>query len=312
MSLKRYLTRSGIISAADLALLLAESKKASSTALPQCLDASWFLPNNPRNARQEFQHKRLLPGTRFADIDDIKDDASSYPHMLPSTEVFNSKMSQLGVSQGGDVLVYDTAGNFSAPRLAWMLEIFGHPSTGLLDNFVEWQALGNPIDVSERSSSDFEAIDKPFVSSGLDKNRVISFEELENIVRNPAKAKNEYVIFDARPAGRFTGRDPEPRPGLPSGHVPTSVSLPFNTVLNPANNTFLDAEALKRVFKAALKGQSIGDKQVIAMCGTGVTACVIERAIRIAELTPKPVKVYDGSWTEWAQRADSSLIIKDA
>lgn len=263
------------------------------------LDASWFLPNNPRNAHNEFlKQKRLSNKTRFADIDAIKDNASPYPHMLPSLNVFNASMGKLGVTREDGVVVYDTAGNFSSPRMAWMLEIFGHPSTALLDNFVDYEAKGFPVESSDISARpEPEEAAQPFQSTGLDESRVISFEELKEIVEDPVKAAAEYVILDARPNGRFTGVDPEPRPGLPSGHVPSAISLPFNKVLDSAqNNTFLSADKLKEVFAATIK-EPVGGKQIIAMCGTGVTACVLERAVRIAELSDKPVKVYDGSWT---------------
>lgn len=294
MAFRQHLTRSGLLKASDF-MKLTEAKPRLAL-----LDASWFLPNNPRNAHDEFlKQKRLSNDTRFADIDAIKDDASPYPHMLPSVDVFNASMGKLGVTLEDDgVVVYDTAGNFSAPRMAWMLEIFGHPSTALLDNFVDYESKGFPVESSDISgSAEPKEAPQPFQSKGLDKSRVISFEELKAIVEDPAKAAAEYVILDARPNGRFTGADPEPRPGLPSGHVPSAISLPFNKVLDSAqNNIFLPAEKLKELFAATIK-EPVGDKQIIAMCGTGVTACVLERAVRIAELSDKPVKVYDGSWT---------------
>lgn len=303
-SIRQYLSRTGLLTASDFV-------KLSTAAGPslRILDASWFLPNNPRNAYAEFlTKKRLAAGTRFADIDAIKDETSPYPHMLPSTDVFNAAMQNLDISAAAaagseGVVVYDTAGNFSAPRLAWMLEVFGYENVALLDNFVDYEAKGYSIDTSDISGTPAAApapaaAATSFKSQGVDQSRVISFEELEAIVQTPSTASAEYLILDARPAGRFSGTDPEPRPGLSSGHVPTSVSLPFNTVLDASNhNTFLSADKLRGVFAKALKGEPVGERQVVAMCGTGVTACVIERAIRIAGITDKPVKVYDGSWT---------------
>lgn len=301
------LSRPALVSAAELSAIPAESLAAGL----QTLDSSWFMPNSPRNAKQEFQHKRLFPSSRYADIDGIKDEASPFPHMLPTVETFNREIGKLGVTDDKAVVVYDTVGNMSAPRFAWTLEIFGHPSVGLLNTFPDWIARGNPIDETEKSI-DAAGVPNPFVSRGLDKSRVILFEELKDIVSDPAKAEESYVIFDARSAGRFTGSDPEPRAGLSSGHVPTAINLPFGHVLDTANNNvFLDPESLKAVFSKALGGKPLGDRQVITMCGTGVTACILERALRIAELTDKPIRVYDGSWTEWAQRATGALIVKD-
>lgn len=263
------------------------------------VDASWYMPNSPRNGFTEFlTQDRLLRNARFLDVDEVKDPNSPYSHMLPSVEVFNQHAKRLALPKDEPIVVYDNAGNFSAPRVAWMLEIFGNKNTLLLDNYVEYKAQGLPVDAEKINEPVIESDGEPFLSSALDETRVISFEELKAIVENPEQALCDYVIFDARPNGRFTGRDPEPRPGLSSGHVPTAISVPFPTVLDAANNNqFLSVEALSAVFDKALGGKPLGDRQVIAMCGSGVTACVIERAVRIAGLTNKPVRVYDGSWT---------------
>lgn len=294
MSIKSFLSHQGqLIKPTELESLLSAKQRLAA------VDASWYMPNNPRNGFKEFLTQgRLIRNARYLDVDEVKDPDSPYSHMLPSVEVFNQHAKRLGLPKDDPIIVYDNAGNFSAPRVAWMLEIFGNKNTLLLDNYVEYKAQGFPIDTAEIKEPVVEANVASFVSSALDKSRVILFEELKTIVEDPAQAARDYVIFDARPNGRFTGRDPEPRPGLSSGHVPTAISVPFPTVLDAAsNNQFLSAAALREVFDKALGGKPLGDRQVIVMCGSGVTACVIERAVRIAGLTDKPVRVYDGSWT---------------
>lgn len=248
----------------------------------------------------------------------------------------------LGLTAADTVIVYDVVGNFSAPRMAWMLEVFNHKATFLLDTFPEYSSVTGPDSVSTtpfKTLADLYAEQSApsasvFESTTIDESRYTSYEEVEKIVTDKELAK-DYIILDARPAGRFHGTDPEPRPGLSSGHVPGSLSVPFSDVIDPKNfNKFKSKEELLKVFgERGVTPDSVRKegKKIITMCGTGVTACSLERALRIAEIPvdETPVKVYDGSWTyvhaffshyfsafnktfsEWAQRAPESLIIKE-
>ncbi len=113
-------------------------------------------------------------------------------------------------------------------------------------------------------------------------------------------ADRNRVVVDARPAGRFAGSAPEPRPGLPSGHMPGSRSLPFNELL-AADGTMLPKDALRARFAAA--GVD-GTLPVVTSCGTGVTATILTLGLVQAGLPQGAV--YDGSWTEWAGRPDTT------
>lgn len=234
----------------------------------------------------------------------------------------------MDIKKDDTVVVYDAVGNFSAPRMAWMLELFNKNSTFLLDTFPEYlSSVGESKALDTQKYSSLEAYSEAtntntsaagaasFSSSGIDESRVVSFEEMVEIVKDKDQL-SKHIILDARPNGRFTGTDPEPRPGLSSGHVPGAKSLPFGEVLNQEKegfNKFKTPEELIKIFeKRGVTKESLADKQLIVMCGTGVTACVLERAARIAGLATegKKTKVYDGSWTEWAMRAPKELIVK--
>ncbi|KAK5110912.1 hypothetical protein LTR62_005450 [Meristemomyces frigidus] len=281
-----------------------------SRIIPLC--GSWFLPNDPqkRKGHDVFQQSHI-PTARFFDIDAISDTSSPYPHMLPSPELFQETMRSMGVKREDTVVVYDTAelGIFSAPRVAWTLKVFGHKGVHVLNNYRLWVEAGLPTE--EGAGQTFERTEYPLPH--LESSKIVSFEEMRDIARKSTSNNNDSSginILDARSTGRWQGTEPEPRPGLPSGHIPGSTSVPVPELLDPETKAFLSAEQLRKVFER--KGVD-ASKPVISSCGTGVTATVIETALIAAGYGEgEGRRVYDGSWTEWAMRAEGEdgLIVK--
>ncbi|KAK9457415.1 Rhodanese-like domain-containing protein [Dipodascopsis uninucleata] len=294
---------SSVISPSKFKSLVSSSKKA---IVP--LDATWYLPNAGRNGKEEFLTERLI-GARFFDIDDVKDSNSPYPHMLPTVDVFNKAMSELGIERDDTIVVYDKQGNFSAPRLLWTLNVFQHPLVYILDNYPKYKEEGFPIDSTVlKSVEDANPKKTSYESPGLLEDRVVTYSDLRQVVIEPL-FRQKFNIIDARPYNRWTGESPEPRPGLPSGHIPDSISIPFSEVLQSGTKEFKSEQELRDLFLS--KGVD-PDKPTIAMCGTGVTACVLETALGKSGILSeeKPALVYDGSWTEWAQRSNDRYIVK--
>ncbi|KAK9476986.1 Rhodanese-like domain-containing protein [Lipomyces japonicus] len=292
-----------ILTPAAFRTLLATSK---SPVIP--LDATWYLPNAGKSGKDEFLSERI-PGARFFDIDQVKDESSPYPHMLPSVEVFNKALGDLGIKRTDKLVVYDKQGNFSAPRLFWTLSIFQHPEVYILDNFTQYKLQNLPIDNNVLKKVEEAVAEKTeYESPGLIEDRVASYSDLRQIIIEPL-FRSKFNIIDARPYERWTGEKPEPRPGLPSGHLPGSISIPFSEVLDSETKEFKSEKELAKLFTD--KGVD-PDKPTIALCGTGVTACVVETALKKSGLAreDKPPIVYDGSWTEWAQRSDERYILK--
>ncbi|KAK5162990.1 uncharacterized protein LTR77_011045 [Saxophila tyrrhenica] len=300
-----------LITPAELdAALKSNAPSKLSTApktVPVC--GTWFLPNDPqkRNGYEVFK-KAHIHNARFFDLDKVADTSSPYPHMLPSPEVFQEAMCDLGINRDDTVVVYDSAelGIFSAPRVAWTFKVFGHPAVYLLNNFKLWVEQGYAVEGGEQGK--FERTQYP--TPQLDGSRVSGFEDVRNVAFDHNKEGREDVqILDARPGGRFKGTDPEPRPGLSSGHMPGAVSIPVPELLDPETKAYLSPEQLRKVFEQ--KGVD-PNKPVISSCGTGVTATVIDTALAEAGYGDGVRQVYDGSWTEWAQRVQASenLIVK--
>lgn len=254
-------------------------------------DTTKYLPNEPHDGRAKYAEAHI-PGARYFDIDEVADIENPLPHMIPSAGRFERLMGAMGISNASRVVFYDQKGLASAARGWWLMRLFGHEQAAVLDGGLpKWVAEGRPTDSGAppappptRFVADFQA------------ERVKGIGDVKRIVRQGAGAA---LILDARARGRFDGTAPEPRPGLPSGHMPGAASLPYNELLN-ADQTMKDPAALRARFAAA----GVDDtRPVVTSCGTGVTACILALGLLRAGY-PEPA-VYDGSWTEWASRPET-------
>lgn len=246
------------------------------------LDASWHMPAAGRDPNVEYGSGHI-PGARFFDIDAISDTSSLLPHMLPAAEAFAASVSGLGISNADQIVIYDTVGLFSAARAWWMFRAMGHDKVAVMDGGLPaWSAAGGTTtDVEERfEPTTYEA--------RLNPSAVTSLAAMQG-----ASSRASHVILDARPAGRFDGSQPEPRPGLPSGHMPNATSLPFSSVVT-SEGFLKDPSDLENLFA----GLGVGDeKNIITTCGSGVTAAILTLAL--ARIGVEDTSLYDGSWTEW-------------
>lgn len=252
------------------------------------LDASWYLPGSGRNGCDEFKQSHL-PGAQFFDIDAICDQQSLLPHMLPDVAAFEAAISGLGISDLDHVVVYDCSGkNFSAARAWWMLRVFGTARVSVLNGgMAAWIKAQQPV--SSALSLPGPAVFKARLNDLL----VASVQQVLQSVGDAG-----VQIIDARAAGRFHGTESEPRPGLRSGHIPGSISIPF-AEMTGANGKFLLPAQLADLF--AKRGVQV-QKKIIVSCGSGLTACAV--ALGLAQVGANEVAVYDGSWAEWGARAD--------
>ncbi|MGD9293359.1 MAG: 3-mercaptopyruvate sulfurtransferase [Roseobacter sp.] len=246
------------------------------------LDASWYLPEAGRNAKEEYVAAHI-PGARFFDIDEISDNRSELPHMAPPVEKFMSRMRAMGVGDGHQVVVYDGAGLLSAARVWWLFKLMGQDNIAVLDGgFPKWQAEGR------------ETEDMPPVVR--DRHMTVRFQNqlVRDVTQVSAASKlKDHEIVDARAANRFRGDAPEPREGLRPGHIPGSRSVPYTMLLND-DKTLKSPEACRAVFEAA--GVDLG-KPVITTCGSGVTAAIL--ALALERMGHNQWSLYDGSWAEW-------------
>ncbi|MCK0198883.1 3-mercaptopyruvate sulfurtransferase [Ancylobacter sp. 6x-1] len=245
------------------------------------VDGSWHMPAAGRSGRQEYL-ERHIPGAVFFDLDAISDPATALPHMLPSEALFQGAMESLGIGRTMKIVVYDTEGLFSAPRVWWTLKAFGAVDVQILDGgFPKWLAEGRPVESGK--GAHFPASFVPH----LDRSWVASMDDVARRL-----ADRSAQVADARSPERFRGDVPEPRAGLRSGHMPGARNLPVNAVVK-------DGRLVEpAVIRAAVAAAGIDtSRPVITSCGSGVTAATLWLALDV--IGARPAALYDGSWTEW-------------
>jgi thiosulfate/3-mercaptopyruvate sulfurtransferase len=247
------------------------------------LDGSWHLPTANRDPKAEYLAEHI-PGAAFFDIDDLSDEKSTLPHMLPSSIKFSSRMKKMGIGDGMRVIVYDTYGLFSAARVWWTFRAMGHEDVAVLNGGLKkWKAEGRELEDGPAPRR-FERHYSPRQNTGLIRDQA----DIAEIV-----AKSHTQLVDARSAGRFMGTEPEPRPGVRSGHIPGSRNVPSTSLVN-SDGTLKSPAELMAIFQAA----GIDPKApVVTTCGSGVTASILSLALAVIGQTN--AAVYDGSWAEW-------------
>ncbi|KAK2462091.1 hypothetical protein APHAL10511_006554 [Amanita phalloides] len=287
----------------------------SKNSFIKLLDATWFMPNSPRNARQEFVSRRL-PGAHFLDLDQV---ASSHElglkHMMPSGRVFADACEEYGIEPSSHVILYDTQGVFSSPRALFMFRSFRHNNSSIINGGLPlWLSEGLPVEQGSPS----QATRSIYPTPALNATAIRNYEQIvANSALKPTIESTAELVVDARSKGRYLGVDPEPRPGLSSGHIPHSLSLPFNVFLKKHPRfdtseftTLLSPLELRKALEDTIGAECAnlvlnGELPVVTSCGSGMTAGILWLGLKT--LGVKRIGLYDESWTGYAMRSTSKI-----
>ena len=263
------------------------------------VSATWLFENleNPNlvilDASPRENKSNLIPeftsiqikGARKFDMETVfLDKENPIPNMIPNEKVFEVACQNLGINNDSLILVYDNLGVYTSPRVWWMFKAMGHSQIAVLDGGLSaWKAKNLPtesISKNKTLSGNFKA---NYQSDLIVDAKIM----LENIT------SKKMLILDARSEERFSGISPEPRANMSSGHIPNSINLPFETVLEKGK--MKSKQELTKIFN----NLNIINQPLAFTCGSGITACIILLASEV--IAENKNVLYDGSWAEWGE-----------
>jgi len=253
------------------------------------IDASWHLVKN-RNAIEEY-NKEHIKNAIFFDLDKNSNQKKNLPHshFLPLVSNHEKSISRMGILNTDRIIIYCYSDLISSCRAWFQFIYFGHDPklvSILNGGMKKWKLEGKKI-------TDLKTQITPSKYKARENNNMIKIKSQidENM------KKEEFTVLDARSKNRFLGLDPEPRPGIKSGSIKGSKSLPLSELINTKDNTFLDNKKLKYLFN--FKG--IDTNKIVMSCGSSVSAASLALAYSIIN-DNYTAKIYVGSWTEYGKK----------
>jgi thiosulfate/3-mercaptopyruvate sulfurtransferase len=254
------------------------------------VDATWFLPGVERDARAEYAAGHI-EGAVFFDLDAVCEPKDLHPHTVPSAAKFSSRVRKLGLGDGNRIVIYDGNRFFASARVWWMFRFMGHDDVMVLDGGLEkWRAEGRPLtDLPTRPRERHFTV----------RQNTLLLRELDQMRANVSTRREQVV--DARSPGRFHAREPEPRAGLRSGHIPGALNLHYAQLV-AGDGTLKPAAELRALLDTAGIDPT---RPIVTSCGSGVSAALINLAL--FELGARTTALYDGSWAEWGGQTDTPI-----
>ena len=253
------------------------------------IDASWHLVKN-RNAIEEYNNEHI-ENAIFFDLDKNSNQKKDFPHghFLPSLNNHEKTLSDMGILNTDRIIFYCYSDLISSCRAWFQFIYFGHNPrlvSVLNGGMKKWKIERRRVTnlKTKINSSNYKAREN--------KNMIKIKSQIEENIK-----KKEFTVLDARSRNRFLGLEPEPRPGIKSGSIEGSKSMPLSEIVNTKDNTFLDKEKLRNIFDLS----RINSNKIVMSCGSSVSAASLALAYSLIndDYTPK---IYIGSWTEFGKK----------
>jgi len=251
------------------------------------IDCSWHMPQTKRNGFEEYQ-KLHIENAIFFDLDKNSKIDTDLPHMLTDKKSWEKILSDMGISNEDQIIIYDNSDIISSCRCWYNFIYFGHDRSlvQVLDG-----GLKKWINEKKKTVNNLTKIIRSNYIANEKRELVKNKKQVdENIT------KNEFKVIDARNRERFEGKVSEPRKGLVSGSIKNSFCLPFSELVNE-DHTFITKEKILNKFKLT---EFKPNESVVFTCGSGVTASVLALAYSLIDIKYMPT-IYDGSWSEYGK-----------
>ena len=253
------------------------------------IDASWHLVKN-RNAFEEY-NKEHIENAIFFDLDNNSNQRKDLPHghFLPTLNDHEKNISKMGILNTDRIIIYCYSDLISSCRAWFQFLYFGHDPrlvSVLNGGMKKWKLEGRKV-----TNLKTKIIPSRYKAKE-NKNMIkIKSQIVENI------KKKDFTVLDARSKNRFLGTEPEPRPGIKSGSIEGSKSMPLKEIVNVKDNTFLKNEQLRDIFNSS----GINSNKIVMSCGSSVSAASLTLAYSLINDDYIP-KIYIGSWTEFGKK----------
>tara|TARA_B100001063_G_scaffold81167_1_gene75524 strand:+ start:173 stop:985 length:813 start_codon:yes stop_codon:yes gene_type:complete len=251
------------------------------------IDCSWHMPQTKRNGFIEYR-KEHIPNAIFFDLDKNSKLNTDLPHMLTDAKSWEEIVSNMGIENNDEIVIYDNSDVISSCRCWYNLIYFGHnpKKVHVLNGGLKKWKNENKLTDSKQTNL---------------KVSIYKAEENKQLVKNKKEIdeniqKKEFEVVDARSKERFEGKVVEPRKGLKSGSIENSFCIPFSELINE-DHTFINKDEIIKKFNSV--GFDI-NKNLVFSCGSGVTASVLALAYSIINDKYMPT-IYDGSWSEYGK-----------
>lgn len=250
-------------------------------------DVRWYLDG--RDARAVHEAGRI-PGSVFVDVDRDLARPANLPsdgrHPFPSPMAFAKHMSRLGIGDDTHVIAYDDTGGMTASRLVVMLRMIGRRASLLDGGIGAWSnASAKPLEsgpIRAATHSSFTPVEWPA-------SRLATIDD----VRECIAGRTTSLLLDARAGERFTGAAGVSLADPRAGHIPTAHNAPWAAVIEDG--------ALRPVATLHDHFDSLGvddAEDVIAYCGSGVSACL--NLVAMEHAGHEPARLFVASWSGWA------------